>query len=610
MEDSTRIAQRHAAALKLLEDLTSSLNDVEPLGDISRAQADYDAAEERHSREQNPEKKRALCRELVRYGDRLEEIQKQHKEADAKRKEQLDLFNSRLSKEGYLKLATRVSSNTGTGTNRDHDGDQTTHRTSTSGTPENPVANPDLDSSQLSGPSNDRSTHETTRSPGSLTQTPTIWNTIEARSTPSRIHSATPSRWLYTDLGQQGVTEPAGQTARPNKRSDNAVSRPTKRQRQSASSDTVTERTITFEEVYQGGKARWKYRIVKIHELYYIFGCKRHDKHFCKENPLQAAMSHLKGKGHSSKKSNATQALKSLGIQVLGCTDPDLELNNKAVDCYLAEQERKKERRDASTNDLLQPPQAGRIYMAWWCDDDKDYCLHAFLVIPFFPQIGDGMDIQSVLHSDLEVDVPACYKLNETTHWYEWAEGYNKHEKHVNNREYPIMCLSGEIPHKVDWLPVCHFRKLNLEDEDLEDKDVIKAFIRSKGIGKFFSMTLFCFSSLLTKPNTGQGNEVESDQIKSLYGDRDVLFPRPARKSCGAPYETFKRNQRYVTAKKRGRRRIGPNLPTREVKPEPAPMGGGDEATRQERQPSVRQRWPLARKNAPYMETLEDSDSE
>ncbi|KAF5715476.1 hypothetical protein FMUND_6855 [Fusarium mundagurra] len=485
------VAERHAAALKLLEDLTSSLNDVEPLGDLSRAQADYDAAEDRHSREQNPEKKRALCRELVRYGDRLEEIQRQHKEAEAKRKEQLDLFNSRLSKEGYLKLATRASSNTGTGTNGDLEGDQTTHQTSE--TPGIPAQIPDLDRSQLSGPSNDRSTHETTRSPGSLTQTTAIRNTIEPRSTPSRTHSATPSLGFFTDLDQQGGTEPAGQTARPNKRSDNTVSRPTKRQRQSASSDTVTERTITFEEVYQGGKARWKYRIAKIHELYYIFGCKRHDKHFCKENPLQAAMSHLKGKGHSTKKCNATQALKSLGTLVLGCTDPDLELNNKAADCYLAEQEKKKERRNASTNNLAQAPQTGKIYMAWWGDDDKGYCLHAFLVIPFFRQTGDGMDIQCVNESDLQVDIPACYELNEITRWYEWAEDYSKDGKHANNREYPIMCLSGEPPHKVDWLPLCHFRKLNLGDEDLEDKDVIKAFIRNKGIGKSSLMTLFSF---------------------------------------------------------------------------------------------------------------------
>lgn len=587
------VAERHAAALRLLEDLTSSLNDVEPLGDISRAQADYDAAEERHSREQNPEKKRALCRELVRYGDRLEEIQRQHKEAEAKRKEQLDLFNSRLSKEGYLKLATRASSNTGTGTNRDLEGGQTTHQTSTSGTPENPVPNPDLDSSQLPGPSDDQSTHETTRSPGSLPQNTAIRNTIEPISTPSRTYSATPSRGFSIDLDQQGGTEPAGQTARPDERSDNTVFRPTKRQRQSASSDTVTERTITFEEVYQGGKARWKYRIAKIHELYYIFGCKRHDKHFCKENPLQAAMSHLKGKGHSTKKSNATQALKSLGIQVLGCTDPDLEANNKAADCYLAEQEKKKERRNTSTKDLVQAPQTGKIYMAWWGDDDKGYCLHAFLVIPFIRQPGDGMDIQSVMESDLQVDIPACYRLNEITSWYEWAEGYRKHDKHVNNREYPIMCLSGEIPHKVDWLPVCHFRKLNLEDEDLEDKDVIKAFIRSKGIG--------------------HGSEVEGDQIESLYRDRidyDAPIPSGARKSIGHSYETYKKYNSYVTAKNRDRRRLGPNPQVREVKPEPVPMGGGDEATRRERQPSVRQRWPLARRNAPEMETLDDSDSE
>ncbi|KAF5665957.1 hypothetical protein FDENT_12439 [Fusarium denticulatum] len=150
------LAQRHAAALKLLEDLTSSLNEVVPLGDISRAQADYNAAEERHSREQDPARKRALCRELVRYGDRLEEIQKQHQEAEAKRREQLDLFDSRLSKEGYQKLATRATFNTGT--------DQTTLQTSE--TPENPVQTPALDSIQA--PSLSNATHDTTGSPGNL----------------------------------------------------------------------------------------------------------------------------------------------------------------------------------------------------------------------------------------------------------------------------------------------------------------------------------------------------------------------------------------------------------------------------------------------------------
>ncbi|KAF4948558.1 hypothetical protein FGADI_9553 [Fusarium gaditjirri] len=478
------VAQRHAAALQIIRDLTSLLHEVEPPGDISRAQADYDAAEERHSREKNPEKKRALCKELVQYGDRLEEAQEQQKAAQAKRKEQLDLFDFRLSKEGYQKLATQSFLNTGTDTTPGLENDEASHQTP--GTLDNHVQTPELNCIQLPGFPNDRATHENTESPGNLPQTAVIRQTIEPRSTPTRMHDVTPPRGFSTDVDQQMVIEPTDQTARSNKRNDNAsVSRPTKRQRQSVSSDTVAERTISFGEVFQDGKARWKYRIVKIDALYYVFGCKKHDKHFCKENPLQAAMSHLKGKGHPNKRSNITQAIRSLGIQVVDCDDDSLKRNNKVADLYITEQEQKKERRKASSKDFAHAPQTHEIYMAWFGDDDQGYCLHAFLVIPFFPRPGDGMDIQSVTESNLNVDIPACYKLNETTGGYDWAEGYEEHGKYANNRVYPIMCLAGEIPHKVDWLPVCHFRKLNLEDEDLDDKDVIKAYISETTTGKW-----------------------------------------------------------------------------------------------------------------------------
>ncbi|CVL00463.1 uncharacterized protein FPRN_08488 [Fusarium proliferatum] len=594
MADS--LAVRRAAALKLIEDLTSSLNDVEPLGDISRAQADYDAAEERHRREQDPARKRALCKELVRYGDRLEEVEKQHKEAEAKCKEQLDLFDTRLAKEGYQRLATRASSNTGT--------DQTTHQSSnTSG---NLIQTPDPNYGQLSSFTNDRATHENTESPGTLPQSSTIRNTIEPRLTPSRTNSAAPSRGISTDIDQQVGIEPTVQTDRSNQRRDNpSSSRPAKRQRQGASSETVTERTITFDEVYQGGKGRWKYRITKIHGLYYIFGCEKHEKHFGKENPLQSAMSHLKGKGHSCKRPNATQALRSLGIQVLPCTDRDLELNNKAADRYLAEQEEKNKRRKASVKDLSQAPQTGEIYMAWFGDDDKGYWLHAFLVIPFFPRPGDGMDVQSVTGSNLNDDIPACYRFDETTDEYNWTEDYKEYGKYANNRVYPIMCLVGQIPHKVDWLPVCHFRKLNLEDEDLEDKDVIKAFMRKNTTG-----------------NTGYGNEVD-DESEDLYGDSlagddDVPTSSGRRQSpIGNSSENISTDQSIqtgATAENQESRTLGPNLATQEVKDEPATIGRGDGATSAAHQPararqmSVRRRWPSARKGPPNMETVSDSE--
>ncbi|KAF5618341.1 hypothetical protein F52700_12290 [Fusarium sp. NRRL 52700] len=593
------LAQRHTAALKLLEDLTSSLNVVVPPGDISRAQADYDAAEERHSRERNPERKRALCRELVRYGDRLEEIQEQHKVAEAKLKKQLDVFDFRLSKEGYGKLATQASSNTGTGTSPNLHNDQETQQTSE--TPRNLLQTPDLDGNNLSGPPNDRATHETTQSPSNLPQTTAIRTTIEPRSTPTRTHSATPSRGFSTDVESQVGTETTDQTARGR---NTAVSRPTKRQRQSASSETVTQRTITFEDVYQGGKARWKHRIVKIQGLFYIFGCEKHEKHFCKDNPHQAAMSHLKGKGHACKRPNATQALRSLGSQVTRCDDTLLKLNNDAANCYLAEQEKKKEHLKASTMNLTQTPQTGEVYMAWFGGDDHGYCLHAFLVIPFFPRAGDGVDVQCVTESDLNVDIPPCYRLDGATGGYVWAVGYEEHGKYADRRVYPIMCLVGETPHKVDWLPVCHFRKLDLGDEDLEDKDVIKAFLR--------------------RTTTGHGNEVEDDS-GDLYGDStagndDESISSGYRQTpIGRASENVSTDQSIQpesTEENQESSSQGPNLPAQEVKHEPPTIGRGDGATSsahqptRARQPSVRQRWPFARKGPPNMETLDDSDSE
>ncbi|RBQ77946.1 hypothetical protein FVER14953_09381 [Fusarium verticillioides] len=602
------LAQRHAAALKLLEDLTSSLNDVVPLGDISRAQADYNAAEERHSREQDPAKKRALCRELVRYGDYLEEIQKQHQEAETKRKEQLDLFDSRLSKEGYQKLTTRATFNTGT--------HHTTHQTSE--TLESPVRSPDLDSIQPPTLSNDRATHDTIGSLGHLPQTNAIRNTIEPRSTPSRTHSATPSRGFSTDIEQQVGAEPTGQTGRSNKRRDNPVaSRPAKHQRQSTSSDIVTERTISFDEVYQGGNARWKYRIVKINGLYYIFGCEKHEKHFRKENPLQSAMSHLKGKGHSVKRPNATQALKSLGTQVVDGSDELVLLNNIAADRYLAEQAEKKKRREASVRNLTQAPQTGEIHMAWFGDDDVGHCLHAFLVMPFFPRLGDDPEMQSVTESDLKVDIPACYKLNKTSNRYEWAEGYEEHGKYAGNRVYPIMCLVGETPHKVDWLPVCHFRNLDLNDKDLEDKDIVKSYISRNSAGKLSSIEI-CFFLLLIELNTGHGNEIE-DESEDLYGDSlagDDDAPTSSgriQSPSGRISENANTDQSFqpeAIAENQESRSPGPNLPTQAVKDEPTTIARGDEAARRARQPSVRQRWPSARKGPPNMETLDDSDSE
>jgi len=207
---------------------------------------------------------------------------------------------------------------------------------------------------------------------------------------------------------------------------------------------------------------------------YYVFKCKKHDKLFDAKDPLQSATIHLKS--HGKLRSTHQNAFKYFGYQVMGCTEEQSLVNNRAIDRHLEEQEHKRERRKASTYNLERDPQTGKTYMAWW-NCDGNVVLHALLVIPFSDP-GYGVDI-CVENSELGDDIPFCYERDEAGD-YVWAERYRDGEEHVKNRVYPIMCFDGNNPHLVDWLPVYQFRTLDVHDEHLDYAQDVKDYLASR----------------------------------------------------------------------------------------------------------------------------------
>ncbi|OTA56693.1 hypothetical protein K449DRAFT_159990 [Hypoxylon sp. EC38] len=94
------------------------------------------------------------------------------------------------------------------------------------------------------------------------------------------------------------------------------------------------ERTITFDEVYQGGKAKHKDTIVEWpvgSKRWYILKCEKHGLRFTK-NAIQGAAKHLSGLNHGFPDRNREVALRTLGYLVVDCNESLAKLNNSVAE--------------------------------------------------------------------------------------------------------------------------------------------------------------------------------------------------------------------------------------------------------------------------------------
>lgn len=95
-----------------------------------------------------------------------------------------------------------------------------------------------------------------------------------------------------------------------------------------------TRRSMTFDEVYQNGDAKYKHIIVEYPPEsgeFYILKCDDHGVHFG-ANPLAGAAKHLASRMHDNQSKNYSVAIDALGFRVIGCTSELAQLNNKAVE--------------------------------------------------------------------------------------------------------------------------------------------------------------------------------------------------------------------------------------------------------------------------------------
>ncbi|KAK2056869.1 hypothetical protein LY76DRAFT_517507 [Colletotrichum caudatum] len=95
-------------------------------------------------------------------------------------------------------------------------------------------------------------------------------------------------------------------------------------------SHSIAPRKITFQDVYQDGKAEYKHSIVKYDDVFYILRCDEHGVHF-KQNALAAAAKHLHGASHGHLRKEHKLAVETLGFHVVDCTEALAALNNESV---------------------------------------------------------------------------------------------------------------------------------------------------------------------------------------------------------------------------------------------------------------------------------------
>jgi len=88
-------------------------------------------------------------------------------------------------------------------------------------------------------------------------------------------------------------------------------------------------KTINYDEIFQGGRAKYKHRIIEYPEAstkWYILRCDEHNVHFANK-PIISASNHLASKLHGFPQ-GASVAVRELGIRVLNCDAAKASQNN------------------------------------------------------------------------------------------------------------------------------------------------------------------------------------------------------------------------------------------------------------------------------------------
>ncbi|KAH6957559.1 hypothetical protein BKA56DRAFT_601940 [Ilyonectria sp. MPI-CAGE-AT-0026] len=264
-------------------------------------------------------------------------------------------------------------------------------------------------------------------------------------------------------------------------------------------------RSMSFDEVFQGGKAPVKQIIIQFPNSdgsWFILRCDEHDHDFMYP-PLRGAAAHLRSKKHGwlRNPSNAV-IVEHFGIEVLNCNAELAEKSNfvtfkasqgsmkRSIACIAdvmpGRQTSGSEKRPKFTTEGcsrtgvdrhgglkrqskqrrhkgISSPIPGRIYLAYW-EMTRDW-LPALLL----PHIGlEEFGIPSTLESLGLIDhMPECYENDPETKDLKWKKGYEHSGPCVMEREFPVIYFDGKkFPDgsPADWVRGGDLQELNVFD--------------------------------------------------------------------------------------------------------------------------------------------------
>ncbi|KAH6985517.1 hypothetical protein EDB80DRAFT_230132 [Ilyonectria destructans] len=287
----------------------------------------------------------------------------------------------------------------------------------------------------------------------------------------------------------------------------------------------TAKRSISFEDVFQDGRATIKHIIVQFPAgdgSWYILRCDKHDLSF-KNHPIKGAAKHLGGKQHGRMSRKPSVAIKHLGVKVLNCNKILAEKNNIAAlealqkehkhptadmvdnepqgdliptSVYKAPARKTQESQgragkalltDGSSQqvtdvEVITEPIPGEFYLAYR-KGSTDRCPVLLLPLGHLDNVGvpDAVEILGLIDS-----VPACYVYNQSVNDLVWQEGYEDDGPLVAKRQFPVMYLDGsEFPNRglVGWVGVEDLRPFDVQGSDsslVRQCNSVRDFLRKR----------------------------------------------------------------------------------------------------------------------------------
>ena len=237
-------------------------------------------------------------------------------------------------------------------------------------------------------------------------------------------------------------------------------------------------KTISFAEVYQDGKARYKHIIVEFQpgsKKFYILKCDEHGVHF-NQNPLAGAAKHLNSVQHGQMSKERHIAIQFLGYRSSDCTEDLMYKNNEHVLKAFSRGYKPLNMNQLSKSERLnlglplKPPAAaapagirtsgqtvmpahpsqlrgvpspipGELYLAYWAQEKRDYVV---MILPWGDLSCAGIP-GGLQETGLMDCAPKCYVFDRATERViGWSPGYEDGGHLVMRREFPVMYFDGK----------------------------------------------------------------------------------------------------------------------------------------------------------------------